>query len=131
MSRTFISCMSEIQFTCEKWSCLNDLLISVKKLSNEPYNSCFCLFCFSTPSSLRVLWRHSLIPSWGRQRSPTFSPCRCVVLDSLFLEVVPTEVVLWVSVNRRGKMYLCSSLSLFSLAILLLPNLVFKYIFVF
>lgn len=64
MSRTFISWLSEIQFTHEKWSCLNDLLISAKKLSNEPCNS-FCLFVlfFNTfkPSSSVETFFDSLV----------------------------------------------------------------------
>lgn len=42
MARVFIPWLSDIQFTCEKWSCLNDLLIYAKKLFSE----CFCNFCF-------------------------------------------------------------------------------------
>lgn len=70
-----------------------------------------CLHCeswssyaLSQPScSHQVLWRHSLIPSWHKQRSPMFSPCRCVGLDCQSLDLVPTEVVLWVSFHFKGE----------------------------
>ena len=65
----------------------------------ESWSSC----ALSHPScSHQVLWRHSLIPSWHKQRSPMFSPCRCVGLDCQSLDLVPTEVVLWVSFHLKG-----------------------------